>query len=77
MLTVVAAATGLVVTMKVAVVAPAAMEIVEGTVAAALSLSKLTTAPPAGAGPESVRVPAAEEPPVSATGASDKDVRLT
>ena len=75
-MTVVAVATGLVVTVNVAVVAPAGIETVAGTVAA-LSLSKLTTAPPVGAGPESVRVPVAEEPPVSVDGVSDKDVRLT
>jgi len=61
--------TGWVVTVNVAVVAPAATVTLAGTVAAAvLLLVRLTTAPPAGAGPFSVIVPAEELPPVTVVG---------
>jgi hypothetical protein len=46
-----------VLTVKVALVAPAGMVTVEGTEAALLSSESKTTAPPAGAGPSSVTVP--------------------
>ena len=39
-----------------------------GTDAAGLALAKLTTAPPAGAGPERVAVPVADWPPVTLAG---------
>jgi hypothetical protein len=56
--TVVESTTTLVLTEKVALVAPAATVTLEGTVAAAvLLLESATTAPPAGAGPFSVTVP--------------------
>ena len=57
-------ATGLEVTVKVAVVAFAATVTLAGTWAAAvLLLDRVTTAPPAGAGPSSVTVPVDELPP--------------
>ena len=61
-------ATGLVVTRKVAVLAPAATVTLAGTVAAVLFLDSVTTAPPAGAGPLSLTVPVAEFPPTSVLG---------
>jgi len=61
--------TRLVVTVNVAVVAPAATVTVAGTVAAAvLLLLRVTTAPPVGAGPFSVTVPVDELPPVTDVG---------
>jgi len=62
-------ATGLVVTVNVAVVALAATVTLAGTVAAAvLLLVSVTTAPPAGAEPFSVTVPVEEVPPVTDVG---------
>jgi hypothetical protein len=64
------AATGLVVTVKVAVVAPAATVTLAGTCAAAvLLLDRVTAAPPAGAAPFNLTVPVEEVPPMT-------DVRL-
>ena len=58
MVTVVEATTALVLTVKVALVAPAATVTLEGALAAvALLLESVTTAPPAGAAPLSVTVP--------------------
>src|SRR5271167_4748015 len=58
------AATGLVVTVKVAVVAFAATVTLGGTCAAAvLLLDRVTTAPPPGAGPFNVTVPVDVLPP--------------
>jgi|GraSoi2013_115cm_1033766.scaffolds.fasta_scaffold344723_1 hypothetical protein len=69
MLTLVLAVTGLVVTAKVALVAPGAAVTEGGTLAAAgLSLDKLITAPARGAGPFSVRVPVEEPPPPTLDG---------
>lgn len=55
--------TALVVTLKVAVVAPAKIVTLAGMVADALSPTRLTTTPPVGAGPESVTVPRVVVPP--------------
>jgi hypothetical protein len=69
MVTDVLAATGLVPTAKVAVVAFAATVTLEGTVATAvLLLLSVTTAPPAGAGPFKVTVPVDDVPPVTVAG---------
>ena len=62
-------ATGLLLTMKVAVVAFAATVTLAGTcVAAVLLLDKVTTAPPAGAGPFKLTVPVEEFPPTTEVG---------
>jgi hypothetical protein len=58
-----------VLTVKVAVMAPAGTVTLAGTVAAAvLLLDSVTGAPPAGAGPLSVTVPVEELPPVTLAG---------
>jgi hypothetical protein len=56
MLPVVAFATETVVTVKVAVLAPAAIVTLAGTVAAALALARVMRAPPGGASPFNVTV---------------------
>jgi hypothetical protein len=67
--TVVLLATGLVLIVNVAVVAPPATVTLAGTVAAAvLLLLSVTTAPPAGATALSVTVPVDEAPPVTVLG---------
>ena len=69
MLTVALAVTGVVVTVNVALVAPAATVTFAGTVAAAvLLLVSVTTAPPAGAALFNVTVPVEEVPPVTLVG---------
>jgi hypothetical protein len=62
------APTALVFTEKVAVVAPAATVTLAGTVAAALSLDRITAIPAAGAGLLRVTVPVDEAPPVTLAG---------
>ena len=69
MVTEVLLATGLVVTVKVAVVALATTVTLAGTWAAAVfELDSVTTAPPAGAGPFRVTVPVEEFPPSTEVG---------
>src|SRR3989442_8769509 len=68
MLTAVDAATALVVTLKPAVVPPGATVTLAGTTAAGSLLESVTCAPPAGAGPFSVTVPAEGLPPVTLAG---------
>ena len=68
MVTEVDVATALVLTVKVAVVAPARTVTLAGTVAAVLLLDRETSAPPVGAGPLSVTVPVEELPPVTLAG---------
>jgi len=72
---VVDAATALVLTTNVAVVAPAGTATLEGTLAAPLLLASTTCAPPAGAGPLSVTVPVEEFPPVTLVGFSETEER--
>jgi hypothetical protein len=63
--------TGLVVTEKVAVVAPDATVTLAGTCATAvLPLDSVTTAPPAGAAAANVTVPVDEAPPTTEAGFS-------
>ena len=73
---VVAAATGDVVTVKVPVVAPAATDTLEGTTALELDDVRVTTVPPAGAGPLIVTVPVDDVPPVTEVGAREIAVRF-
>jgi len=67
------AATAPVVTLNVALVAPAATVTLAGTDAAGLLLESVTCAPPAGAGPFSVTVPVEEPPPVTLVGLTVSD----
>src|SRR6266436_4515667 len=77
MVTVVDAATELVLTVNVALVAPAGTITLEGTLAAAvLLLESATCAPPAGAGPLSVTVPVEDSvPPMTLVGLSVSEER--
>jgi hypothetical protein len=78
MVTVVEAATALVLTVNVALVAPAATVTLGGVLATVvLLLESATVAPPAGAAPLSVTVPVEEFPPVTLVGFSDSDERET
>jgi hypothetical protein len=70
----VTAVTDTVLTVNVALVAPAATITLPGTVAAlVLLLVSMTTAPPAGAAPVSVTVPCDAAPPVTLTGLTASD----
>src|SRR3981081_384249 len=76
MVTVVEVATALVLTVNVALVAPAATVTLEGTLAAVvLLLESVTCAPPDGAGPLNVTVPVEEFPPVILVGFSESEER--
>jgi hypothetical protein len=70
------AATAVVVTVKVAVVAFAGMVTEEATAPAGLLLLNVTSAPPAGAGAVIVAVPSAVPPPVTVAGESVMLARL-
>jgi hypothetical protein len=71
MVTDVEAVTLLVLTVNIALLAPAATVTLAGTVAAAvLPLERETTAPPLGAGPLRVTVPVEGVPPVTLSGLS-------
>ena len=73
--TAVVEATGLVVAVKVAVVAPASTVTDAGTCAAAVfELVSVTCAPPSGAGPLIVTVPVEEVPPSTEAGLTLTDV---
>ena len=77
MVTVVEAATALVLTVNVALVAPAATVTLGGVLATVvLLLESATVAPPAGAAPLSVTVPVEEFPPVTLVGFSESDERV-
>src|SRR6202045_4296910 len=77
MVAVVEVATALVLTVNVALVAPAATVTLEGTVAAAvLLLESVTCAPPGGAGPLNVTVPVEDcVPPITLVGLSVNEER--
>src|SRR5712672_1865343 len=79
MVTAVDAVTALVLTVKVALVAPAASVTLEGTLAAAvLLLESATCAPPAGAAPLNVTVPVEDcVPPITLVGLSVSDESVT
>src|SRR6266404_3842515 len=77
MVTVVEEATALVLTVNVALVAPAATVTLDGTLAAPLLLESATVAPPVGAAPLRVTVPDEEFPPVTLVELSESDERET
>src|SRR5689334_469790 len=71
------ALTALVLTVNVALVAPAATVTLEGTLATVVSLlESATCAPPAGAAPLNVTVPVEEFPPVTLVGFSESEERV-
>ena len=65
-----------VVTANVAVVAPAATVTLTGTVADALLLDSVTTAPPEGAAAVSVTVPVEPDPPTTLAGLRARDASV-
>jgi len=70
-------ATALVLTVKVALVAPAGTITLEDTLAAPLLLESVTCAPPTGAGPLSVTVPVEDcVPPITLVGFTANEDRL-
>ena len=73
---VVLTATGVVVMVKVAVRAPAAIVTLPGTTAAELLLRRVINAPPEGAAPFNVAVPVEETPPVTVCGLLSSDNRV-
>ena len=76
-MTVIDAATALVLTVNVALLAPAATVTLAGTLAAVvLLLESVTVAPPAGAAPLKVTVPVEEFPPVTLVGFSESEERV-
>src|SRR5260370_1092097 len=77
MVTVVAASTALVLTVNVALVAPAATVTLDGTLAAVLLLESAPTAPQDGAAPLSVAVAVEEFPPTTLVGFSVSEERAT
>src|SRR5258708_37691237 len=78
MTTVVDEATEPVLTANVALVAPAAIVTLEGSLAVVvLLLESVTCAPPDGAGPLNVTVPVEEFPPVTLAGFSESEERET
>ena len=71
------AVTTRVVTVKAALVAPAGMVTLAGTVATVVSLlERETRAPPVGAGPLSVALPMEGDPPLTLVGFSVSEVRV-
>jgi hypothetical protein len=76
MLTVVMAATAVLVTWNVVVVSPSATLALAGTVAATLSEESETTAPPAGATPSRITVPVDELPPAMLAGFTEIEVSV-
>ena len=75
MVTVVDVLTALVLTGKVALVAPAGTVTLDGTLAAPLLLESVPCTPPAGATALSVAVPVEEFPPVTLVGFSESEER--
>jgi len=76
MMTGVDVVTAVVFTMNVALLAPAAIVTLAGTLAAPLLLESITCAPPVSAGPLSVTVPVEGDPPVTLVGFSVSEERV-
>lgn len=65
-------------TVKVAVVEPAGIVTLDGTLAIkGIVLDKLTVAPPVGAGPLNVTVPVERPPPITEVGFRDSEANAT
>ena len=75
-MTEVEARTAEVLTVNVALVAPAGTVTLEGTLAAPLLLESATCAPPVGAGPLNVTVPVEGFPPATLVGFSEREERV-